>query len=269
MTGVFEFNAFEIMTFFAVLVRLSVVMVILPIFGDNAIPSPVKILLPLAVTIAVFPVLVADQIVVPQDAEKWSATAGSLISTIGMEAVFGAALGLFVRMLFSAFQITGELMGTFMGFSAASQYDPQQESSSQLVARLLTTLTLLLFITIDGHHQMLKAVIRSYEMVGLGHVTIGGAFVEKLMHFSGEMIRLGLQLSAPMAISLFVVNVIYGVFSKALPQMNILVLSLSISALVGFIVLLTGLPEFYGATSEALGRIGEEMGSVMRTMKGP
>jgi flagellar biosynthesis protein FliR len=167
-----------------------------------------------------------------------------------------------------AIQIGGDIIGNFMGFSAASQFDANQQSQSQVVERLLYTLMVLVFLAVNGHHLMLMAVMKSYEVVGIGQASISGNFAQRLVEFSSSMIRLGMQLAAPMAFSIFVINLIYGVFAKALPQMNILILSLSVSAFVGLFVLLVSLPQFQSTSTELFSRIGHEMGTTLLTLKG-
>jgi hypothetical protein len=69
-------------------------------------------------------------------------------------------------------------------------------------------------------------------------------------------------------ISLFAVNVAFGVLAKALPQLNILVLSFSVTALVGLLVLFMTVPEFQGAVGALLGRIGDWMDGMAYSMAG-
>ncbi len=269
MNSVVSFNFNEIFAFFTVLVRMSVLFAILPFLGDSAIPGKIKILLALAVSLVIYPTLVSNGVIVPSRMSVWTSSASGIIQVITLEALFALALGFSAKIIFMAIQIGGDIIGNFMGFASASQFDPHQESQSQIVAKLLTTLMLLLFLVMDGHHLMLKAALRSYEIIGIGKVVLGGTFSERILTFSGEMIRIGMQLGAPMALSLFAINIVYGVFAKAMPQMNILILSLSVSAFVGLFVLLVSLPEFQSTSRSLFSRIGDEMGYTMESMQGP
>ena len=73
------------LSFFAVLVRFSVLLAILPFVGDKVVPTPVKVLLSLAMTIALFPMLVARGHVNLGEAAVWGATAGGIVGTIALE----------------------------------------------------------------------------------------------------------------------------------------------------------------------------------------
>lgn len=271
--SLFNFSQEEMLSFFAVLVRFSVLIAVLPFVGDKVVPTPVKILLSLAVTIALFPMLVARGSINPAQATVWGATAGGIVGTISLEVLCALALGYTARLAFEAVQFGGNLVGTFMGFSTAAQYDPHQESQTQVVAQIQMAIAMLLFLALDGHHLMLRASLQSYQWIGIGGLShfIGngmssGAFSQKMIALTGEVIKVGLQLSAPVAVCMFGVNVAFGVLSKAMPQLNILVLSFAITALIGLVVLLISIPEFQGAVTNVFSLMDDWMISVLKAM---
>ena len=266
--GFFQPNEEEILTFFAVLVRFGTMMAVLPFVGDTLIPPMVKVLLSLAVSAVLYPMLVGSGQVHPGEAAAWGSSAWGIVSTVGAEALFGLAVGFSARVVFDAINMGGNIAGTFMGFASASQFDPHQEAQTQVVAQFQIALATLAFLALDGHHLMLRAALGSYEVVGLGRAAFGGGFVGELTRLTGEMMRLALQIAAPMALSLFAVNVVYAVIAKAMPQLNVLILSFSVSALIGLFVMVATIGEFGTAASELFAQLGDRMSAVMRAMKG-
>jgi flagellar biosynthetic protein FliR len=258
----------ELMTFFAVMVRFSVLFALLPFIGDRIVPAPVKVLLAVACTIALFPALVAGGSVRPHEANIWGATTGSIAATIACEVIFGLAMGFTARMLFESISFGGNLIGNFMGFAAASTYDPHQESQTQVIAQIHTAVAMLIFLALDGHHLMLRAALDSYRIVGMGKASVGGITSTRLIEFTGQTIRFGIQLAAPVALSIFAVNVAFGVIAKAMPQLNILVLSFAVTSLVGLAVMLMCVPEFQGAAGAVLSRVGDWMEAVSLSLVG-
>jgi flagellar biosynthetic protein FliR len=93
-------------------------------------------------------------------------------------------------------------------------------------------------------------------------------FGKQLINITAHIMQYALQLAAPVAISLFSVNVAFGVMSKAMPQMNVLVLSFAVTALIGMVVLFIGMPEFQGASANILTQIGDWMTDVARALRG-
>lgn len=268
MTDVFQFSQEEVLTFFCVLIRFSIITAVMPFFGDWAVPVPVKVLFGLAITIMVFPVLVSTGQVRPGDAVVWSSSVMGIVGTIAKEVLFGVVLAYVVKLIFDAVQVGAEIMGTFMGFAAASQFDPMQGSQTQTVTQIHMTIAMLTFLVFDGHHVMLKGALESYRAVGLGEAVFTGVLAERLLELSAGVLRAGLQIAAPMALTIFALNLVYGIMAKAIPQMNILILSFSISAIVGLIVMFISLPEFQATVTEWFSRIGEEMEFAMAAMAG-
>jgi flagellar biosynthetic protein FliR len=267
--SLFNFNEMELFTFFAVLVRISVLVAVLPFLGDKYVPVPVKILLSLAISVVVFPTLVSTGQIDPMAAAVWSSSAGGILGTVAMEAIFGLVLGFTAKLAFDAISFSGHLVGTFMGFAAASTYDPRQESQTGVVSEIQMSIAMLIFLALDGHHFMLRSAIDSFRYLGiggvttLGHATLGAAFSARLVDLTGQVIKLGIQLSAPVAVAMFGVNVAFAVMSKAMPQLNILVLSFAVSALVGLLVLFLSLPDYSGAVENIFSRIGDWMESMV------
>jgi flagellar biosynthetic protein FliR len=270
--SLFNFNQEELLCFFAVLVRYSVLIAVLPFTGDVQVPAPVKVLLSLSITIALFPMLLASGQVRPADAAVWSSDAGSLIGTIALEVIVALVLGYTARLVFMAISFGGNLVGNFMGYGIASSYDPNQQSHTQVVAEFHMALAMLVFLALDGHHMMLRSALESYKIVGIGGQWILGdgrmALSQRLITMCGEVLKFGIQLSAPIAIVVFAVNVIFGVMARAVPQLNILVMSVTISAFIGLIVMFLSLGELHGVTLNILSRMGDWMDGVLRAMAG-
>lgn len=258
----------ECLTFFAVLIRYSVLIAVMPFVGDRMVPMPLKILLALAITFALFPALVVQGQVRPGDALVWGATTGGIAATIGCEVLCGLVLGFTAKLLFESVSFGANLVGNFMGFAAASTYDPHQESQTQVVAQLQLAVAMLIFLALDGHHLMLRASLDSYRLVGLGQASFGTIASQRLVGLTAQVIRFGMQLAAPVALSMFAVNVAFGLIAKTMPQLNILVLSFAVSALVGLVVLFLSVPEFQGVVGALLGRMGEWMESMAAALGG-
>lgn len=264
--SLFNLDMNEVMTFFAVLVRFSVLFSVLPFFGDRMVPGPVKILMSLLLSILLFPALRGSGYVKIADARIWSATTSGLVGTLALEVMFGLALGYVARLIFDAILIGGNLVGNFMGYSAATTYDPHQESQTEVIAHLQTTLAMLLFLTLDGHHLLLRAVVDSYKFVGIGRIAFSEVFAQKLIQMTGNVFEFGVRLSAPVALGLFTVNLIFGIISRALPAMNVLVLSFAVNAFVGFFVLWVSLYEFSDSVTGLFAQLNEWLHVIILTL---
>lgn len=266
--SIFNFNIFELFTFFMVLVRFSVILSVLPLVGDRMIPLPIKILMALAITFSLFPALVASGQVHPSDAKRWAATSSGIAATVGLEVLFALALGFTARLVFDGISFGSNLIGNFMGFASASMYDPHQESQTQVVAQIQTTLAMLIFLASDGHHLMLRAALDSYRIVGLGKAEMSGPLSTSLIKITGEIFGFGLEIAGPVSVALFAVNVVFGLISKAVPQVNVFMLSFAVSALVGLGVLFLSVEAFHDVVVTHVERMIDWMVLIMQALKG-
>ena len=266
--SLFNFNLAELLTFFAVLMRFSILISVIPILGDRVVPVPLKILFSVSVSIALFPALVRSNLVVPNHAWVWGASAGGLISTIALEVLLGLLLGYVGRLVFDAIHFGANLVGNFMGFASASTYDPHQESQTDIIAKVQVTLAMLLFLALDGHHLLLSATLNSYKWVGLGRFQMTAETSKRLIEMTAEVFQLGFQIAAPVAISVFSIHTVFGILSKAMPQLNIFILSFAVVALVGFLVLFLSLDEFHEFSKVLFEKLFEWLTVMMRVSSG-
>lgn len=272
--NLFQFSQDEILTFFMVLVRFGTLMAVLPIVGDKFVPGPAKLLLALSVSWVLFPSLVSSRQINPAEAQLWGATAPRLMVTAGFEALYALILGYTAKLVFDGISFGGNLIGNFMGFGMASTYDPHQETQTQVVAEFHMAVAMLIFLAVDGHHLMLQAALSSYQILGIGGL-VGmfqgntyAAFAGKFIELTQFVIQFGIQIAGPVALSLFAVNVVFAVMAKAMPQLNVLVLSFSVSALVGLFIMFVNFGEFGGAAAQMTSQMGDWMTDVTHVLAG-
>lgn len=232
----------ELLTFFMVLVRMSVLVALMPIFGDKAVPGNVKILLSIAISAVVFPILKDTGSIHVDDAYYWSQSSAKLVMAVACEVMVGLAVGFASQLVFHAIRAGGDFMAQFMGLSMATQYDPHTESQTMVVSQLMGALAMLTFLAIDGHHILFRAMIESFHLIPQGHFNPGEAFKSNVIHLVGNVLFFGVQLAAPMATCMMLVNIVYGILGKTLPQLNILTLSLASGVFIGSMVLLITYP---------------------------
>jgi flagellar biosynthetic protein FliR len=239
----------ELLSFFMVLMRISTLIMLLPIFGDKIVPATVKVFLSLTFSAVLFPVLRSSGVIHLEDARIWSESSGKLLLTLASEIMVGLAVGFASQLVFHAIQIAGDFMSQLMGFSMASMYDPHMETQTVVLGQMMGALAMLTFLSLDGHHLLFRAMVETFNLIPQGHFAMNEAFKNSLLHLVGNTVLFGLQLSAPMATCMLLVNIVYGILGKALPQLNILTLSMASSAFIGGFVLLITYPSFQSGMS--------------------
>jgi flagellar biosynthetic protein FliR len=216
--------------FVLVLLRTGACVAMFPVFGGDTVPFQVKAALSLVLAAVLFPVVrgfLAPQLLPASVMGLGVAAAGELM--------VGFALGFAVQMLMAGAELAGHMIGYQMGFGIVSVIDPQSQQESSLMAELMNLLTLLVFLCVNGHHIFLRAMAASFEIVPPGALALKGALCQLMMKQGGQIFLLAIKMGAPVIAALLFVTLGFALLSRAVPQLNVLVLSFPVSIVVGLI----------------------------------
>lgn len=157
-------------------------------------------------------------------------------------------VGFVMRLLFTAVEMAGFMIGMSMGLGFASFYDPQAQGQSIAIGQFLTMLALLIFMSLDGHLIVVAVMLQSFETmpIALEHWQLNSQMVANL---GGHIFAAGLLLSLPVVASLLITNMALGVLTKAAPQFNIFGIGFPITISVGFLMTLLSLPSLVSPVS--------------------
>ncbi len=225
-------------TFLFTLIRTSSILMVAPIFGAINVPGRVKVGLVLGLTMLLTPLL-AD-VPMPQNII-------SLVLAIASEVIVGAAIGLVIKFIFTGIEFAGQFASFEMGLSMASVYDPVSASQVTVIGRLMSILTVLIFLSFDGHLMMIIALQKSFELIPPYGYKLTAPFADNLLRFSGDIFMVGAKLAAPIIAILSFVNIGNGLLAKVVPQLNVFVVGFAIMIVVGFLMLSLMLPFFIDA----------------------
>lgn len=268
MGNLLRWNEAQIFAFFFVWIRVSSLLFFVPVFGDKAVPSIVKALLSVALAWVCFPLLWAS---------GTRAQAGSYLTLMGMcmaiarEVLFGALIGFVTRWIFDAANHAGQMAGTAMGLSMASVMDPHTETQTVALAEIKYILALMLFLTADGHHMLLAVINDSFRAVPIGHMewfAQGEKVITFLADMSAEVIVMSLKLAAPVMAAVFLVNITFGLVSRAVPQMNAFAVSFGASIMTGLFITVLCVPAFTNAVSGMFTDYGPMISRFMELFRG-
>ena len=259
--GLFAFSEFEILIFFSALVRVGCLFMLVPFFSDQTIPAPAKVLLSFTLALIMFPLIKAGAVNLP--ASVFQTNAG-IISVVLKEALVGLSLGFVAKMFYESLHFAFAYIGMQMGFNMAMMYDHHTESSTPVVAQFSMALAMLLFLAIDGHHMIIKALSDSFQLVPVGGFIFSKMLTNFMMDLMSQVFWIAVKLSAPMALVIFLLNIAFGIIAKAVPQINVLVVSFIVNILAGFLVLSLTMPVFGLSVAEIFQQMVLKMGLLMK-----
>jgi flagellar biosynthesis protein FliR len=220
-------------------VRVGGLALFAPFFSGAAIPPRIKVGLVLSLTILLYPVYGPHRL--PVSAFEWA-------EIVVSEAALGLLFGLAVQFAFEAAQLAGQILGVQMGFSLVSVFDPQTQADTPVVSVFHQIILLLIFLRLDVHHWMLRAVAASFTYVPAGTMAGGLLHKTEILRVAGGMWLAGVQLAAPVLVATLLADVALGLLGKAAPQLPVLLVGLSVKSLLGLTVLFCGIavwPRFF------------------------
>jgi flagellar biosynthetic protein FliR len=213
-------------------VRLSGLMLFAPFFGSVVIPARIKAVLVLAMTLLLYPVV--SQNFVPPSLAQWP----FLIIT---EFLIGAGMGIATNLVFEAVQLSGQVLGVQMGYSLVNILDPQSQVDTTVVAVFYQSIVMLLFLRMDVHYWLLRAVGNSYAYLPPGTAHLSGLFTLGVLRAAGDIFGVGIQIAAPVMSATIAADVVLGLLGKASPQMPLMLLGPAVKSLLGLGVLIATL----------------------------
>lgn len=221
----------EFQKFFLVLARISGIFVMSPFFGSVNILPRIKAGLSLFISLTIFGVVRTHINIIPNDLLTYSLLVFS-------EVVIGLIVGFMVTLVISAFQVSGELYSVPMGFGIVSTIDPLSQIEQPIISQIIGLFALLIFLGFGGHHMMLLAIYKSYEILPV--LTLGSCSIlaKTITTTFAAMFLTALKISMPVMGVLFLVTLGMGLLSKVAPMMNIMVLGWAITIVTGLITLI-------------------------------
>jgi flagellar biosynthesis protein FliR len=209
--------------------RVSGLMVFCPFLGSSAIPLPLKAALTLLVTALLYPLRGPLQL----GLEPWQWVGVAL-----SEVVIGLVLGLAANFMMEAPMMAGQILGVQMGYSLATLFDPTTQADTPVLAEFHRLAALLIFLQLDVHHWLLRAVSSSFAYLPAGAAPASFAAVSGLLHAAGAIFLAGVQIAAPGLAATLVADVALGFLGKASPQLPVLFIGLAVKNLLGLAVLI-------------------------------
>jgi len=233
----------QIFAFILVFLRCSAFLIAWPIFGGANLPVSVKVLMGLLLAFICFATVEPStypRIVLYQ----------SMLALGVKEIIIGVAMGFLANLIFYAVSISGEIIGMSMGLTASQIFNPALGYQQSSVNQLQFTVAALLFLGMNGHHFLLQGLYQSFQMVPVNVLMprlgeIGGLFM-----LGAKVLELGLMLAAPAMVAILLVNFSLGIMGRAVPQINVLITSMPVNALLGFAMMALILPFFMDSFKE-------------------
>jgi flagellar biosynthetic protein FliR len=214
--------------FVLVLARVSGAIVYIPIPGFSAGPEPVRIILALSLTLALFPLWPAISVV---------PGVGLLVGWLIAEAALGITIGLVVGFISEAFGIFGQMVGLQAGYSFASTIDPTTQADSGIMVILSQTISGLLFFALGLHREVLRLFAHSLETIPPGSFVITPSAADAVIRLGSTVFSTGARLAFPVVALMVMVDLALALLGRINAQLQLGSLTFPAKMLAGLAII--------------------------------
>lgn len=229
-----QLSALEFEKLLLIILRVGGIMTVAPVFGHRNVPKMVKLGLIILISLIVLPTI-DDPVKLPPE---FFALTGTLIK----EVAAGLAIGFISLLLFIAIQFAGNVIGVQMGFGIVNVMDPNSQTQVPLVGQLQFLLAMLIFLSLDGHHLLISAIVGCLHTVPLGQITFSHVSSEILVRGVVSSLADAIKMGAPCIVTLFLLDVSLGIVARTVPQMNIFIIGFPLKISVGLFMIASSIP---------------------------
>ncbi len=231
--------------------RIGGFFLIVPILGTRLVPSRVRLLLALTLTLLVAPSIDVMPLVSPLSVEG--------ITIIAQQILIGLVMGFMVQILFQICVIGGQMIAMQNGLGFSTLLDPVNGINVASIAQLYLMSSNLMFLAFNGHLWLIKTLCESFYSLPIGTLGVAPDDLFALVEMGSWLFASGLLVALPAVTALLLVNIAFGVMSKVAPQMNIFSIGFPFTMVFGLVIIWISmtsyLPQFEQFTDETFGHI--------------
>jgi flagellar biosynthetic protein FliR len=215
----------QLITFVLVLARTGALVLTAPMTGQSGVPPQVRGLLAVMLAALITPMQFGASQPAPANLVE-------LAVLVANEMLVGLLLGVGVRLLLTAVQLTGQFISQLSGMSLADVFSPGFDADVPIFANFLLFLTMAVMLCLGGHRMVVEAMLDTFVVMPPGHAALGTDFVSVLSTILTQSLELGIRAGAPVMAALLLSTLILGLVTRTLPQINIIAVGFSLNALL-------------------------------------
>lgn len=215
------------------LVRIGAFVMVMPLISGSYVPVRVRMLLALALTAVIVPVI-------PSTTSPPFLSLAGLITMVE-EMGIGVAIGFSLQLVFAAITLGGQVIAMSMGLGFAVFVDQRRGVNVPVLGQLFLLLAMLVFLSMDGHLTLIRFVADSFRLLPIGSGGLDSAAIAGILEWSSQLFVVATRIALPAIAALIVVNLSFGVMSRAAPTLNLFAVGFPVSMLLGFVVIFLNL----------------------------
>ena len=236
-------------------IRIAGCLMVAPIFGARFVPARSRLILAGAITLLVAPMLPPPQV---------GPFTGAGFVIAGQQLLIGLAMGFVVQIVFDALAMAGQLLANSMGLSFAFNVDPLRGTGTPVIGQFYSIFVTLTFLALNGHLTLIETLVQGFRSLPVGTTGLGTDGFMQVVLWGGQIFSGALLVSLPGVTALLIVNLAFGVVSRAAPALNLFAIGFPVTLVCGLVVVMMGLPSvqhsFIALMTEGFQLLGRLLG---------
>lgn len=214
--------------------RIAAMVMVAPIFSSNFVNTRTRLFIALGITAVVIPNIPASNLAVEP-------LSGTGLMIIAQQILIGACLGFMLQMLFNAFIVAGQIIAMQMGLGFASMVDPQNGVMVPVISQFYLIVVTLLFISLNGHLILIQVLAESFTTLPIGPEGLVPEDLRDIASIASWMYAGAVIIALPAIGSLMMVNLAFGILSRAAPQISPFSIGFPLTIILGFVIMIATL----------------------------
>lgn len=236
--------------------RASGILFVVPGIGTSEVPTQIRVLI--AALTGLMATMAGGRAPEPQHLVD-----GGLM--LISEFTLGYLLGVIPALIVSSLSITGQVVSGTIGLGFANLIDPSIGQNVAILARIESLVATLVFLLVDGHHVIMRAVTGYGGNLPIGSfhpgMDTGMFFLERF----ASVFEVAVVCSAPILVSILVTQFVLGLITKSVPQVNIFIISLPLTIGMGLYITAYTFPGMIENLLEEFEQLEEYTGQLFLT----
>lgn len=213
-------------TFLILFARVGAVLLLLPVFSEEAVPPKIRLMLALGMSAGLWGLIGAR--IAPVAADS-AALPGILIAEI----LTGLAMGMIIKIMFMAAAMAGSVISMQIGLSSALINDASQGGQASVISKLIGVAAAVVCMGMGVHHLWIAAIVHSYTMFPVGGLPPAADFAQLAIATVGKAMSLSISLAAPLLVYGIVFNMALGLSTRLAPAIQVFFLIQPLNLLLG------------------------------------
>jgi flagellar biosynthetic protein FliR len=226
-------------------VRIGACLMIAPLFGTAYVPARLRIVIAGALTLIALPLI-------HMPAGVTLLSIDGVLITI-QQLLIGAAVGFSLQLVFDALTLGGQLLANGMGLGFAFNLDPLRGVSTPALGQLYVVLGTLTFIALNGHVAMVELLVGTFRAIPVSTQGLHAGDLSALANLGSQLFAGALRIALPGIAALLVINLAFGVTSRAAPALNLFAVGLPVTLVFGLVIIILALPNMQSGFIDLMG----------------